>query len=172
MKKSSTKTTNTLIVMFIIITSFLTLKAIHNKSEWRHMPAYVLGPIFLFGIVTRRSAWAKPYFTSKYNIFSAKIRYQQEFDLPKHLLFEKLLEMMPEAGFKIRKADEDSGDIFATTPLTWTSWGENIYIELKEMNGKTTMDFCSACLFQLSSWGKNESNYDNFMDEFEKSLTI
>ena len=172
MKKSSTKSANTLIAMFIIAMSLLTFRALHNKSEWRHVPAYVLTPIFLFGILARRSAWAKPYFTGKYNIFSAKTRYQQEFDLPKHLLFQKLLEMMPEAGFKIRKANEDSGDIFATAPLTWTSWGENIYIELKEADGKTTMDFCSACLFQLSSWGKNKSNYDNFMDAFEKSLTI
>ena len=170
MKESTTKIKNG---TFIVILSILALSlSLGKHKEWLLVFTFIATPLFLFGILTRRSAWAKPYFTSKYNIFVAKIRHQQEFDFPKHLLFEKLVEMMPEAGFKIRKANEDTGDIFATTPLTWNSWGENIYIDLKEVNGKTTVDFCSACFFQVSSWGKNESNYDNFMDEFEKSLTI
>jgi len=157
----------------IIIISLLAFGAILSKNkECLLIPAFIITLIFLFGILTRRSSWSKPYFTSKYNIFVAKIRHREEFDFPKHLLFEKLVEIMPEAGFKIRKANEDMGDIFATTSLTWSSWGENIYISLQEVNGKTTLDFCSACLFQFSSWGKNESNYDNFIDEFEKSLII
>jgi hypothetical protein len=126
----------------------------------------------VFSIIIRNSERFESYFTSKYNIFTAKTRYQQEFDFSKDILFDKLIEVMTEAGFKIRRTDKVTGHIFATAPISWFSWGENIYINLKEENSKTTLDFCSACLFQIYSWGKNERNYDRFLGEFEKSLTI
>jgi hypothetical protein len=173
MKKSTSKIANVaVIITFIITTSLLASAALHKNQKGLLIPVFITTPIFLAGILMRRSSWSKPYFTSKYNIFTAKTRHRQELDFPKHLLFEKLIEIMPETGFKIRNINEDTGDIFATTPISWVSWGENIYIHLKETNGKTMVDFCSTCLFQLSSWGKNERNYDKLIEEFEKSLTI
>ena len=83
-----------------------------------------------------------------------------------------MIEVITDAGFKIIKTNENTGDIFAISSITWTSWGENIYISLTETGDKTIVNFCSACIFQVYSWGKNERNYDKLLQEFENSLTI
>jgi hypothetical protein len=132
----------------------------------------LLGTILLINILIRRAAWAKPYFISKYNILSAKRRQQQEFDFSKDILIEKLTETLNEGGFKVIKTDKNSGDIFALARTSLWSWGENIYISMKEHNGKTIVNFFSACMFGAFSWGKNENNYEHFLEEFEKSLII
>jgi len=134
--------------------------------------AVIMGSVFLFSALVRGNFNFKAYFTSKYNIFTSKIRHQKEFDLPKDILFDKMAEVLTEAGFAVRHADKTSGNLFATAKTTIWSWGENIYVEIKEHNGLTKIDFCSVCFFGMISWGKNERNYERMMDTFENSLVI
>jgi hypothetical protein len=137
---------------------------------------FMLG-VMIFNFVVRGFAWFKPYFISKYNILTVKARYVQEIDLPKELLFKKLIEIMPAAGFKIKHTDENNGTIHASTPITWTTWGENIYISLMDVNGKSILEFYSTSIisgpnFRYISRERNERNYNNFLREFENSLVI
>jgi hypothetical protein len=127
--------------------------------------------IMIFNCLIGRFAWSKPYFMSRYNFLVAMVRHQQEFDLPKKLLFEKLMEAIPVIGFEITHNDEKNGNIFATKPIG-TSLGENIYISLTEVKDKAMLDFCSVCNFNTNSEERNERNYKDLLNEFEKSLVI
>jgi hypothetical protein len=128
--------------------------------------------VFIISYFGRREIWFKPYFTSRFNIFAAKFRQHQEFDFSKDILFEKLIEVLQLSGFKIVYKDMHKGEIFATSPISLSSWGENIYIDINETNNKCILNFCSVCFFQIYSWGKNERNYQNLIQEFEESLII
>ncbi|WP_276131936.1 hypothetical protein [Polluticoccus soli] len=128
--------------------------------------------IMSFTLLARRNIRFKAYFTSNYNFFTSKVRHKKEFDLPKYILFDKMAEVLTEAGFNVRYADKSTGTLFATSRMTLYSWGENIYIDLTEVDGLTKLDFCSACIFGFVSYGKNEKNYDRLMNTFEESLTI
>lgn len=134
--------------------------------------AFVIAIVFIFSLAVRKIAWSKPYFTSKFNLLTNKTRHKEEFDFSRDLLFDKMIEVMTKAGFKVTKVNKETGDIFATTGMTWRSWGENIYISMEEDHGITTVDFCSATFFQVYDWGRNDSNYRRFISEFEDSLTI
>ncbi|MFH1050083.1 MAG: hypothetical protein V1779_04020 [bacterium] len=101
-----------------------------------------------------------------------KVRYKQEYDFPKDLLFDKFIEVLQNSDLKIIQTDKNTGDILAISSISWQSWGENIYISLEEKYGKTIVDFCSACIFQIYAWGKNQRNYEKFIKEFEESLII
>jgi hypothetical protein len=168
MKKSNSEGFIGLIAAILIGAIFY----VSTESSYK-IPPYILVGIVLFTLAVKRIAWFKPYVISKYNILSGKVRYQQEFDFPKELLFDKLLEVMQEAGFKIIQTNRDTCDIFAITRPSWyVWWGENIYVNLKDVNGKTTVDFYSVSILRLYSYGKNERNYKKLLQEFEKSLTI
>lgn len=132
----------------------------------------VLVSFFIFNLAIRKNIRFEKYFTSRFNFFTSKFRYQQEFDFTKQLLLEKLVEVIKEAGFSIVCADKTNGKILAVTQISWFSWGENLYINLSENGNKTNVDFCSATIFQLVSWGKNEHNHQKLVDQFENSLVI
>jgi len=171
------KTTLKMSLVFVLVVSITVTLFYLNDADiigdmvFRIIPV-IIGVKFLFNLFVRRFACFKPYFMSKYNIFTSKKRYQEEFDFSKDILLEKFKEILPDAGVKIKLINKDRGEVFAITPTTRTSWGENIYISLIELNGKTMVDFCSVCFFQVVSWGKNEKNYNKLLQEFESSLTI
>lgn len=128
--------------------------------------------LFFFSILARKIAWFQPYFTSKYNIFTSKFRNEKVYDFPKDILFHKTLEVLNHSKFRVLNYDENKGVIFATSPMTWLSWGENIYVNFKESDNDVTLNFCSASLFGIYSWGKNEENYKTLVNNFNESLII
>jgi len=134
--------------------------------------AVLIGGLFVFSLIVRRSIAFKTYFTNRYNFFTSKVRHQKRFELPKDILFDKITEVLMEAGFKVRHTDKSRGVLFATAGMTLFSWGENIYIDLTEQNGLTQVDMCSTTFFGVTSWGRNEKNYEHLFDTFERSLTI
>jgi|GEM_PF-1723159 len=127
---------------------------------------------FIFSIAVRRSYYFKSYFTGRYNFLTSKIRHEKDYHLPEDVLFDKFIEVITEAGFKVRHADKAKGNIFATTAISFWSWGENIYVDMSEVNGTTHVSFVSACFFGIVSWGRNERNYRHMLETFENSLTI
>ena len=114
----------------------------------------------------------KNYFTSRFNLLTSKVRFEKEFDIPKEMMFEKIIEVINDSKFKLVKADKENFEILAITTITWKSWGENLYISFDTIGDDTIMKFCSVTLFQIYSWGKNEKNYDDLIHEIESSLTI
>jgi hypothetical protein len=138
-------------------------------------PNLIIG-LMVFNCLICGYGWSKPYFMSQYNILSPKVRHQQDFDLPKQLLFEKLMEAIPVIGLEITHSDEKNGNIFATKSISWAYVGENIYLSLSEVKDKTTLDFCSVSIFGLwrspYSEERNERHYKDLIQEIEKSLVI
>jgi hypothetical protein len=118
-------------------------------------------------------SWARSYFTSKYNILTSKSHYEKDYDFSTDILFHKLIEVLENSGFKIVRTNEQKGEIFATSSISWFSWGENLYIDILQKGADSTMKLTSAGFFQLSySFGKNEANFNKLISKFEESLTI
>ena len=163
-----------LIVMLIIAAFSIILveKAFEHNNLIYQIILISFFCLFLFSFLVRKIARFKPFFTSKYNLFTSKYRSEIVFEFSKELLFHKIIEVLEDSGFNVMHTHKDKGKIFATSPITWLSWGENIYIDLEEANGKTVMKFCSASFFGIYSWGKNEQNYDKLINKFEESLVI
>jgi hypothetical protein len=160
------------ILLFSFLFSYLVRSYNNGINSFGLILAICLFSFFIFNLIVRKIAWFKPYFTSKYNFFSTKYRTKIEFDIPKDLMFKKVIEVIENSKFKIQLVNEDMFEVFAISPMSFKSWGENIYIDFQEDDGKTIMNFCSATISQIYSWGKNEQNYDQLVQNIEESLII
>lgn len=127
---------------------------------------------FIFNLIIRKSLSFKSYFTSRYNLFTTKVRSVKSYDIPKELMFEKIIEVINHSDFKLVETDENKFEILAISKITFKSWGENLYINFETKGNETIMKFCSSTLFQMYSWGKNEKNYDDLLNEIESSLIV
>jgi len=87
-------------------------------------------------------------------------------------MFEKIIEVINDSKFKLVEVDKDGFKLLAFTPLSFKSWGEHLYISFETKGNETVMKFCSATLFQIYSWGKNEKNFTDLLNEIESSLII
>ena len=160
-----------ILALIVIIPVLSGYYAEHENSGLVITIVVILG-FFIFNFVIRRSMLFKNYFTSRFNLLTSKVRFEKEFDIPKKLMFEKLVEVINDSKFKLVKSDKEKFEILAITTITWKSWGENLYISFDTIGDETIMKFCSVTLFQIYSWGKNEKNYDDLIQEIENSLTI
>ncbi|MCT4560345.1 MAG: hypothetical protein N4A41_03130 [Crocinitomicaceae bacterium] len=164
---------NILAILFIGGGSILIAKLDHENSVYYpYTVTYlnVLFAIFAFNIIARKNYRFKNYFTSVFNIFSEKITYEIESELPFEVLKENLKEILVQNKATIRYESEDK--IFATTKMTFKSWGENIYVDIWKNGNTTKVKFISVCLFQMYSWGKNEANLKRLISSYEASLTV
>ena len=67
---------------------------------------------------------------------------------------------------------KDNFEIVATTFPNFYTWGENMYVEITEIeNNMSEIKFTSATIFGYS-WKRNKKNTDKFFQLFEESLTI
>lgn len=159
----------------IILVNFLAvlLMLICIKSDVALITlALVIISFFSLALILRKSLFFKNYFTSKYNLFTTKIQKEMYFEISKELLFEKIIEVIDSSEFKISEINKEKFQLLAISKVTLKSWGENIYIHFETKGKKTIMHFCSVTLFQMHSWGKNEENYQNLLNEIENSFTI
>lgn len=128
--------------------------------------------LFFFNIAARRILWFKPYYISKFNFLTTKFSYKKKYDLTIDILFPKMIDVLQDSRFKVVKHDEEKGLILAISKMTWTSWGENIYVELEGLGDITIVKFTSATIFGVYSWGKNKENYKTLLSKFDESLII
>lgn len=133
---------------------------------------FLIPGLFIMNFIIRRSLTFKNYFTSQVNLLTSKFYSEKSFDISKELMFEKIIEVINDSKFKLVEADKDKFEILAITKISFKSWGENIYISFDTIGDETIMKFCSVTLFQIFSWGKNEKNYDDLLNEIENSLTV
>jgi len=132
----------------------------------------VIFGFFIFNSIVRRSLRFKKYFTNPYNFLTSKFSFEKTFDIPKELMFEKVIEVLNGSKFKLIEADKNRFDILAITTISFKSWGENLYISFDSTGNKTTMKFCSVTLLQVYAWGKNKKNYNDLLEQIDSSLTI
>ena len=87
-------------------------------------------------------------------------------------LIGKLLEVIEESDFDLADSNKDNFEIVATTFPNFYTWGENMYVEITEIeNNMSEIKFTSATIFGYS-WKRNKKNTDKFFQLFEESLTI
>jgi hypothetical protein len=131
----------------------------------------ILG-FFISNFMMRKSLSFKKYFTSQYNPLTSKIRIEKIFDVSKELMFEKVMEVVDDSKFQLVDTDNEKLEILAISSISFLSWGENLYISFETRGDETVMKFCSSTLFQIYSWGKNEKNISDLLNEIESSFTI
>ena len=161
-----------LVATLLVAMSIVFSRYVETEDSILVAITFLLLSFFIFNLLIRRSLSFKSYFTSKYNLFTAKFRHEQSFDISKELMFEKMVEIIDTSKFKLVEVDLEKLEILAISPITFTSWGENLYIDFETKGNQTVMNFCSTTFFQIYEWGKNEKNYVYLLDEFESSLTV
>ena len=161
---------NIIAAILIFLSTALILR-LANESVGVFILLIILMGIFIFHLIARNRIFFKSYFLSKWNLLTTKFSSDIKLEIPKELVFEKLLEVLATSTFSLKHADKKAFVIFATSPTSWLSWGENIYIELKELQGQTHIHFDSVA-FQMHAWGKNEKNFDSFFQKLDDSLTV
>lgn len=128
--------------------------------------------LILFSFLIRKKTWAEPYFTSKYNLLNEKVRYSKEYTIPKELLIDKITEVIEQSDFNVIDINKEKSKLFAITKSAWNSLGENLYISLTENQDFTQMNVCGTTAYGRTSWGKNEKNINNLINQIEDSLII
>ena len=74
-------------------------------------------------------------------------------------------------GFIIESFDEKKGYIYASSPPSIFSWGEEITIEVKRKDAKSTeVRVSSMPKAQLFDWGKSRENERRIMESLEDML--
>jgi hypothetical protein len=157
---------------FTIIGIALASSLLIARIELLHFIPFVILGFFGFNILVRKIFAFRNYFTSIWNIFTSKTNYEKEFEFSADLLMPKLIEVINESEFSIVEVDSNGKSIFVTSSMSWFSWGENIYIDVIEVNSKGVMKLCSVGFFQMYSFGKNNENYENLISNFNASLVI
>jgi len=156
----------------LIVTTTLLITRNMGESIPRIIGICIIA-FFALNLVVRKFVGFKPYFTSRLNFLTTKYSSKSEINISMDLMFDKLIEVMGESNLKIQHQNKSKKEIFATTSVSWKSWGENIYIELIETNSDgTCISFISTTFFQSYSWGKNEQNFEKLLNSIEESLTI
>lgn len=85
-------------------------------------------------------------------------------------VFEACMVAAKNNAWDIEHYDENDRHIIAKAKMSLLSWGERIEINVIEDENEATVQFTSASLAQIVSWGKNESNFRKFFEELENIL--
>lgn len=89
------------------------------------------------------------------------------------LVFARVCEALPAAGFRVLGADPATGVVQATSDLSAASWGENLTVQLgSARDGETTVVIHSNLKFGLVDWGKNKRNVTRIRNELRQRLGI
>ena len=161
-----------LIIMLVIISFGSGYVVTNLEAPVLWLIILIIPSIFIFNFVVRKKPEFKPYFTSRINVLTSKYAASISSELPKELMYHKMLEVIETSPLKLAHANTSTLEILSTKGMGWTSWGENIYVDFTEEKGTTTMNFVSTTVLGIISWGRNEKNYNRLLSNFEESLTI
>jgi hypothetical protein len=158
--------------LFFLI--FYKLIAYYSGEKW--LSLFVFLPLILLLIINlflRKKLRYKNWFLSSLNIFLDRKTEIVKLDFTSDLLFEKLLEVIEESSFKILDISHEKLQIVCGTNPNLKTWGENIYIQLHQIEeDSTNVEFISTTIFGGNSLKRNDKNFEKFMQSFEESLTI
>ena len=169
------KVKDIMIIGIVLLAYWLLIHFIMGGMENKTIIIFFIvipGLISSFNFLMRKNVNFQWYYTSKYNLLTSKYKASTISDLPKELMFQKMIEVIDSSHLKLIHTEEESLKIFAIKGLTWQSWGENIYIEFYEENGQTIMSFTSTAVMGIVSMGRNEENYGGLLANYEESLII
>jgi len=162
---------HTLVIVLVLGLTFIITRSNINDYLLKILILFTIS-LIIFNLSFRKSLFLKKYFTSKYNVLTSKFRSEKVYDISEELMFEKVVEVINNSNLKIATADKLKLEILAITPITFTSWGESLYINFDSSTNGCVMHFCSVVPFGMYSWGKNEINSEYVLKKIEDSFTI
>lgn len=160
------------LLAILALISIPLLLGFYSSLELSYVIIVVIPAFFILHLIIRRSLNFKNYFLNKYNFLTSKYSGSFSYDIPPELMYKKVMEVLVATKFKLVDSDDDKFEILATTPLSWMSWGENLYIDIEAKGDGSKINFNSSTLFQVYSWGINEKNYNEVINNIEESLTV
>lgn len=163
---------NILVVVALVTFSIVYTRFVPADSIGAYLVVVIIGCLFAVHFIIRKIPAFKGYFLSPVNFLSAKYSSVTQYDIPIELMFEKTIEVLESTHFKVQQTDKSQYEIFATSPISWRSWGENLYISFEEQGGKTLMTFHSVAVMQMHTWDKNRKNSEHLINTIEESLII
>ncbi len=162
-----------IIAVLIAVGLFFAVSVQKDDTNFLVAIILVISSLFLFHLSIRKVPFFKGYFVSKLNILCNTFQKIDKVDLTKDLLFEQMVEIINESSFNIFYKNSETGEIMATSSFCWKSWGENIYITVKELDkANAQLEFYSSAIMQIYDWGKNEENYNQLVKRREESLIV
>ena len=164
-------TIRVLIVLGIFVVYGFSHVFLYLKGTLLVFSIFIIG-LFIFNLIVRRFLYFKPYFISKYNVFSETFRTTVHLNIASELMFDKILEVMGETKFKLVEVDFEKQSILCLSKITLTSWGENIYIAFEDSDKGSQMIFYSVSILGMYSENRHRNNYTHLMNVLDKSLII
>lgn len=106
------------------------------------------------------------------NPLNNKDRFEIESGISTDILYEKTKELIQNSNYQLTDENKIQLELLAQTYINFRSYGENIYIQIKE--GKTTnkIVFTYVNINRLNDYGRNKDLFKQFVTEYEESLTI
>ena len=159
-----------LAIISIVVISCLNIK--YQNSHTLIVVGGFLTVVLIFNYSIRKKIRYKSYFLNPWNFLVSAQFSNQNTEISSELMYEKMPELVRDLNYQVQNSNLLKKSIFITTPISFKSWGENIYIDIDETNsGKSIINITSASL-QVYSWGKNKQNFDKLILEIEESLII
>ncbi|WP_046756333.1 hypothetical protein [Kordia jejudonensis] len=160
----------------ISISCFLLYKLLQYSTGNRYIALLVfLIPItvLLINMILRKKLRYKSWFLSKHSFFLEKKSSTFTSAISKELLFQKLQEVTKSSSFRLVDSNSKSSELLLTTAANFWTWGENLYIEIKEGEKETSLvNVTAVTIYGSYSWNRNHKNYQHFYESFQQSLTI
>lgn len=94
----------------------------------------------------------------------------KSFDHPIKEVFRAIKVALNALKITIDEIDFEHQTIIGSTKTSFWSWGEEISIVLRESNHGTKVEVNSTSSSQLISWGKNEENEVNILEQIKIEL--
>lgn len=141
-------------------------------------PVLLFGPLLIAICLVfffRNSQFVHYLARSKWNSLSESYQHSMRFEWPPSLLFDKVIEVLSEAGFEQITSNKSKLKISAVKGETWAFTGENVYIvieQVDEAGQSSRLKFLSISFFQSYAFDQNEKHFKTLIKQFEKSLTI
>jgi hypothetical protein len=93
------------------------------------------------------------------------------FPLPYDTVFGTFLQVLPNLKLTVTSYDQAQGIIRASSGVSFSSWGENITIQMgASAPDTTTATITSDLKFGLVAWGKHEKNFARIFDAVQQQL--
>jgi hypothetical protein len=163
-----------LAILFIVIIGIAPTYLLKYEGGFNYLLAFglVILAYQAVSFIFRSNLNWKDFYTSKFNILTAKQTEYLNFEIDQETLFEKAKEMLAENGYKKLIVDNDRHLILVKEPISFKSWGENIYVTLIDQGNGNSQLIYESVAFQVYTWGKNEDNGKKFLQNMEDSFTI
>lgn len=161
------------LISLVLLTVFIGLNYffIAPWLKWGLLGFIIL--IFIIAMFLRRRLMFMSFFNSPYNVLVHRKTFQIESDIDSNLMFEKMKEVITESDFKVLDLDEKSKQILAGTSVNFFTWGENVYLKIKDANKENSViDVVSSTVFGSNSWGRHDQNFQHLIDEIENALIV